>query len=149
MALSTESDFRLLPKFLLSKRAIINPQNNDHRSFGYAIMFALHPNDWRFYRTKPHLDINFEKHRLDKLKYPVLLNDVSACEEELNIRINVFTFDDPAGMKRHSLYISKKFKPDEVNLLYWDGRYALIKYLSRLFSDVRKYVLYGINVDIF
>ena len=37
MELMTESDYRLLPKFLVSKRAILNPKNIDHRSFGYAI----------------------------------------------------------------------------------------------------------------
>ena len=45
MKLNTESDYRLLPKFLVSKRAILNPKNIDHRSFGYAIMFALHSKD--------------------------------------------------------------------------------------------------------
>lgn len=101
------SDFRLLPKFLTSKRAILNPKNNDHRSFGYAIMFALHPNYWNIYKFKPDSDIHFELHGLDKLKYPVLLDEISSCEEQLNIRINIFTFDNAAGLKRLSLYISK------------------------------------------
>jgi len=138
MALTNESDYRMLPKYLISKRAVLNPTNNDHRSFGYAIMFALNPNDWRIYARNPQNDDKFNKIGLDKLKYPVLIDEISACEELLNIRINVFTFDDAAGFKRHSLYISKKYKPEEVNLLYWDSRYALIKYFSRLFSDVRK-----------
>ena len=138
MALTTENDYRMLPKYLISKRAILNPRNNDHRSFGYAIMFALNPKDWRIYASQPQKDNHFNQHDLDQIKYPVLIDEIPACEEQLNIRINVFTFDDAAGFKRYSLYISKKFKPDEVNLLYWEGRYALIKYFSRLFSDVRK-----------
>ena len=138
MELNTESDYRLLPKFLVSKGAILNPKNIDHRSFGYAIMFALNPKDWREYSSKPENDIHFAQLGLNKIKYPVLLDEIPACEEQLNIRINVFTFDDAAGFKRHSHYISQKFKPEEVNLLYRDGRYALIKYVSRLFSNVRK-----------
>ena len=138
MELQTESDYRILPKYLISKRAILNPMNNDHRSFGYGIMFALYPNDWKIYKLKPQSDHHFRDKGLDKIKYPVLIDEIPALEEQLNIRINVFTFDDAAGFKRYSLYISKKYKPDEVNLLYWEGRYALIKYLSRLFSDVRK-----------
>ena len=118
MSLTSVSDFRLLPTFLVSKRAILNPKNIDHRSFGYAIMFSFHPNDWRFYKSKPELDGNFEKHELHKIKYPVLHEEIPAIEKQLNIRINIFTFDDSAGLKRHSLYISKKFKPEEVNLLY-------------------------------
>ena len=47
MRVTTENDYRMLPMYLISKRAILNPRYNDHRSFDYAIMFALHPNDWR------------------------------------------------------------------------------------------------------
>ena len=45
MEFKTESDYRLLPKFLVSERAILNPKNIDRRSFDYAIMFALNPKD--------------------------------------------------------------------------------------------------------
>ena len=124
------SDFSLLPRYLLSKRAILNPKTIDYRSFGYAIMFSFHPNDWKLYKYKPDLDGNFEKHGLHKIKYPVLLEEIPALEEQLNIRINIFTFDDSAGFRRHSLYISKKFKSEEVNLLYWENRYALIKHFQ-------------------
>ena len=139
MSSTSVSDFRLLPRYLISKRAILNPTNTDHCSFGYAIMFSFHPNDWKLYKYKPDMDGNFEKHGLHKIKYPVLFEEIPAIEEQLHIRINIFTFDDSAGFLRHSLYISKKFKPEEVNLLYWENRYALIKHFSRLFSDVRKY----------
>ena len=138
MASNSESDYRLLPKFLFSKRAILNPKNNDHRIFGYALMLAFHPKDWKIYSSKPEIDQHFHIHGLDKLKYPVLLDEIPDCEEKLNVRINVFSFDDAAGFKRHSVYISKNYKAEEVNLMYWEGRYALIKYLTRLFSDVRK-----------
>ena len=43
----SETDFRLLPKFLQSKRAILNPMNNDHCSFGYAIVLFYHPGEWK------------------------------------------------------------------------------------------------------
>ena len=138
MELITGSDYRLLPKFLVSKRAILNPKNIDHRSSGYAIMFAQYPKNWREYSSQPSMDIHFEQLGLNKIKYPVLLNEVPACDKQHNIRINVFTFDNAALFKHHSHYISQKFKPHKVNLLYWERRYALIKYVSRLFSDVRK-----------
>lgn len=144
MASNSESDYRLLPKFINSKRAVLNPKNNDHRSFGYAIMFALYPKDWKLYKFKPEEDQNFNHLCLQKIKYPVLIDEIPDYEEQLNIRINVFSFEDSAGFKRHSVYISKKFKPEEVNMLYWEGRYALIKYISRLFSDVRKYYIFNI-----
>ena len=134
------SDYRLLPHFLTSKKAILNPKNEDNRSFGYALVYFYHPNDWGLnpFRKSPPRD-RVVQHGLDKIQYPVQLREIPALEEQLNIRINIFTFDDPEGYRRHSLYISKKYKPEEINLLYWDGRFAWIKHLSRLFSDTRKY----------
>ena len=145
MSTNTESDFRLLPKFIQSKRAILNPSNNDHCSFGYAIVLSFHPNMWGP-RTSKHqlpqiLMKLFVKYGLDKIKYPVQIGDIPSIEDQLNIRINVFTFADLNGYKRHSLYISKKYKPEEINLFYWEGRFAWIKFLSRLFYDITKYVL--------
>ena len=134
------SDYRLLPRFLISKGAVLNPKNEDNRSFGHAIAYFYHPNDWGSnpFRKAPLPD-RFVQHGLDKIKYPVKLDEIPALEDQLHIRINIFTFDDPEGYRRHSLYISKKYKPEEINLLYWDGRYAWIKHFSRLFSDARKY----------
>ena len=53
MSLITESDFRLLPTFIQSKRAILNPMNNDHCSFGWAIVLFYHPNEWNMCKFKP------------------------------------------------------------------------------------------------
>ena len=83
MKLNTESDYRLLPKFLVSKRAILNHKNIDHRSFGYAIMFALNPKDWREDSSKTEKDIHFKQLGLNKIKYPVLFEEIPACEEQL------------------------------------------------------------------
>ena len=49
-------------------------------------MFSFHPNDWKLYKYKPHLDGNFEKQELHKIKYPVLLEEITALEDKLNIR---------------------------------------------------------------
>ena len=37
MALGSESDYRLLPSFIASTRSVLNPRNNDLKSFGHAI----------------------------------------------------------------------------------------------------------------
>ena len=137
----SETDFRLLPKFLQSKRAILNPMNNDHCSFGYAIVLFYHPGEWK-YRFKSlnseKWKQRFSKYKLNQINYPVQIGDIPAIEDQLNLRINVFTFDDSTGYRRHSLYISKKYKPKEINLIYWEGRFAWIKFLSRLFHDIAK-----------
>ena len=147
MSLNTESDFRLLPTFIQSKRAILNPMNNDHCSFGWAIVLFFHPNEWNMCKFNPSQQMmhRFKQHKLDKIKYPVQIEDISSIEDQVNLRINVFTFADTLGHRRHSLYISKKRKQDEVNLFYWEGRFCWIKFLSRLFHDINKYVIYEIK----
>ena len=45
MAQDSESDYRLLPSFIASTQSVLNPRNNDLKSFGHAIPFALHPTD--------------------------------------------------------------------------------------------------------
>jgi len=134
----SESDYRLLPKFLKSKYAILNPQNSDHRNFGYAIIYALHPNDWKNNQFNEHKHDRFAQYGLDEIQYPVKVEEIPNLEDKLNIRINVWSFLDTNNYIRNYLYISDKIKKEEVNLLYWDGRFALIKYISRFFSDVRK-----------
>lgn len=137
----SETNFRLIPKFIQSKRAILNPMNYDHCSFGYAIVLFYHPGDWK-YRFKSLMversKQRFSEHKLDQIKYPVQIEDIPAIEDQLILRINVFTFDDPSGYKRHSLYISMKYKREDINLIYWEGRFAWIKFLSRLFHDITK-----------
>ena len=120
----SETDFRLLPKFLQSKRAILNPMNNDHCSFGYAIVLFYHLGEWKCRFTSINSEKwkqRFSKYKLDQINYPVHIGDIPAIEDQLNLRINVFTFDDSTGYRRHSLYISKKYKPEEINLIYWEG----------------------------
>ena len=136
-----DSDFRLLPKFIQSKQAILNPPKNDHCSFGYAIVLFYYPGEWKNiskFRMTERLKQRFSEHKLGQIKYQVQIRDIPAIEDQLNLRINVFSFDDPNGHMRHSLYISKKYNPEEINLIYWEGRFAWIKFLSRLFHDITK-----------
>ena len=137
----SESDFRLLPKFIQSKLAILNSLNSAHCSFGYTIVLFYHPGKWK-YRFKSlmyaKLKQGFSEYKLDQIKYPAQIRDIPVIEDQLNLRINVFTFNDSSGYRRHSLYISKKYKPQEIKLIYWEGRFALIKFFSRLFHDITK-----------
>jgi hypothetical protein len=117
--------------------------NNDQFSFGWAIVIFYHPNEWNICKFNPSQRMmdRFKRHKLDKIKYPVEIGDIPKIEDQLNVRINVFTFADSLGHRRHSLYISKNRNQDEVNLFYWEGRFAWIKFLSRLFHDINKYVI--------
>ena len=77
---------------------------------------------------------------LDNIKYPVLSNLIPGIEDKLHYRINLFSFDDAFGYKRYAKYILKRLYHEEINLLFWDGRYAWIKHFSRLFADSTKYL---------
>ena len=142
MAQSSESDYRLLPSYIASTRSVLNPRNNDLKSFGQAIAFALHPRDWRSRRVYSASNSRFIQHGLDRIKYPVLPNEIPGFEDKLHYLINLFSFDDAFGYKRYAQYISKRFYPEEINLLFWDGRYAWIKHFSRVFADTTKYFVF-------
>ena len=142
MAQGSESDYRLLPSFIASTLSVLNPMNNDLKSFGQAIAFALHPTDWSSRRDFSATHRRFIEHGLNKIKYLVLLNEIPGLEDKLDYRINLFSFDDPFGYKRYAQYISKRYYFEEINLLFWDGRYAWIKHFSRHFADTTKYVAF-------
>ena len=142
MAQGSELDYRLLPSFIEQTLSVLNLINNDLKSLGHAIAFALHPTDWSSRRDFSATNTRFIEHGLDKIKYPVLPNGIPGLENKLYYKINLFTFDDPFGYKRYAQYISKRYQPEEINLLYWDGRYDNIQNFSRLFADTTKYVVF-------
>ena len=139
MAQGSESDYRLLPLFIASTRSVLNQQNNDLNSFGHAIAVALHPTDWRSRRVYSASNSRFIEHGLDKIKCPVLPNEIPGFEDKLHYRINLFLFDDAFEYKRYAQYISKRFYHEKINFLFWDGRYAWIKHFARFFADTTKY----------
>ena len=118
MAQNSESDFWLLPFYILSTRSVLNPINQDLKSFGHAIVFAHHPTDWNARRGQPAKEERFIKHGLDKIKYPVLPCEIQELENQLRLRINLFAFDDPSGYRRYAMYVSKSKYLEEINLLY-------------------------------
>ena len=83
MAQCSKSNFKLLPSFIVSNRSVLNPINNDLNSFQHAIGFALYPTDWRSRRIFSASNSRFIQHGLDKIKYPVLPNDISSLEKRL------------------------------------------------------------------
>ena len=118
MAQGSESDYRLLPSFIASTRSVLNPRNNDLKSFGHAIAFALHPTDWRSRRVYSASNSRFIEHGIDKIKHPVLPNVIPGLEDKLHYRINLFSFDDAFGYKRYAQYISIRFYHKEINFFF-------------------------------
>ena len=85
MAHGRESDYRLLPSLIASTLLVLNPRNNDLKSFGHAISFALHPTDWSCRRVYSANNNRFSQHDLDKIKYPVLPNEIPRLKNKLHM----------------------------------------------------------------
>ena len=87
---------RKLPTFIAKKRAIINVQNVDNRSFDYALLSGLHPR--ANHPDRPcWYDRFFGKVALDQIPYSVTHDQISAIEEKLKVGINLFKFSDDEG----------------------------------------------------
>ena len=139
IAKGSESDYRLLPSLIASTLSVLIPRNNDLKSVRHVISFALHPTDGKSRRVYSASNSRCIEHGLDKIKYYILPNEIPGLDDKLHYRINLFIFDDAFGYKRYAKYISKRFYPEEINLLLCDGRYAWIKHFSRIFADTTKY----------
>ena len=123
-----------LPEFLKSKKAIINVKNKDNRCFAYALLSALHPpthheNDPKKYNRY------FMQYGLDKIEYPIRVDQIPQIEDQIHITISVYSFFDDEGKGRYPIYVSKKNHPKAIDLLYWNEHYAWIKHFSRFMGD--------------
>jgi hypothetical protein len=124
-----------LPTFLRNKHAIINVQNSDNRCFAYSLLSALHPATMSVSRAK-----TYERHfasypALQTLQYPVELDHLESVERAINISFNVYSFFDDEGRGRYPVYLSKISQEHAVDLLFWNGHYAWIKYFSGFLAD--------------
>ena len=130
--------YKPLPKFLEKKKAIINIRNKDERCFGYAILAGIYKDQKNNNPERPKLyEKLFQINGLAALSYPVQPQDIPAIEEQLNIKINVFSFYDDEGKGRYPLYVSRRETYRmEIDLLYWEEHYALIKKFSAFIYDL-------------
>ena len=72
-----------LLQFLSKKKAVINIQNDDDRSFGYAFLYLLDPqiDDHRHAnRVNLYSEEIYTRNLLLNLPYPIALNDVHLYE---------------------------------------------------------------------
>ena len=77
---------------------------------------------------------------LDKIQYPVEPDQVHALEDPLKTNLSIFSFYEDEGKARFPLYVSYKHKNWSVDLLYWQGRFALITNFERFLYDIRRMI---------
>ena len=134
-----------LPKFLASKKAIINPKNSDRECFKWAVTEAVYPQKSNRDRITKTSKDNAEKFNWDGIKFPVKLSQISLFEKNNpGYVINVLGYSEDDGI--YPVRISKqanKVDKTVINLMLLSGEeasnsgkshqhYTLIKNISRL-----------------
>ena len=133
--LTRGSSYISLPDWIVNKKAVINPKNeNDKECFKWAVIAGL---DHKEIGKDPQCISNLRRfannYNFSGLKYPVAINEIDKFERKNGIPVNVL------GVKGRDIYICRKTKltkPEGVNLLLiTDGEnrhYTVVKSLTRL-----------------
>jgi len=108
------SSYIPLPKFLASKKALINMKNNDNQSFKWCIARRLNPMERDSQRNSKFLRKQAESLNFKGIKFPVGFNDIDKFEK-LNpeIAVNDFGYENSI----YPLRISKFKREKKVRLL--------------------------------
>ena len=130
------SSYISLPKWITSKKAIINIQNNDDKCFLWCILRYLHPKESHEERIKDLEKYEFSLKTKD-ITFPMQLKDISKFEK-LNPElpgINVFSVDD---MIIYPLRMADRDCKNTIDLFLYEedgiSHYSLIKNFNRLIN---------------
>jgi hypothetical protein len=138
--------FSELPKFITSKKTVINIKNEDDMCFKYAVTRAQHPVKKKANVVSKLLRKQTENYNWEGLTFPVAVKDVKIFSKNNNIGVNVFGIEeimetDPDG--NHLIttkYVQLLTEPSEeyekvINLFWHDDHFSVVKCLSRLLSS--------------
>ena len=135
LKLTRGSSYLPLPDWLASKKAIVNPHNDDEECFKWSVIAAE-----KVGMKDPQRVSNLRKftdnYDWSGLEFPVSIKDIGKFETRNNISVNVLAVED------RDIYIHRKGRRmmgQEINLLMVseDGinHYTAIKSLSRLLKS--------------
>ena len=136
--LTRGSSYIPLPSWIASKKAVINPKNeNDEECFKWAVTVALHYKEIKSHLKRVSNIMRYtNNYDLSGLEFPVAINKISEFEKNNNISVKII------GVKGQQIYICRKLKRSNqkvVNLLLiTDGEkrhYTAIKSLTRLLAS--------------
>ena len=128
-----------LPKYIASKRAIVNIRNTDVRCFGYSLLYFIDPPKISYRnleRPNNYTKEMFDRNKLADLPYPISPREVHKYEDFLETNIYLFSFFDDEGKALYPLYSSRTNHQRTADFFYWNEHYAPIANISRLFSKV-------------
>ena len=102
------SSYIPLPKFLASKKAIINPKNSDRECFKWAVTEAVYPQKSNRDRITKTSRENAEKFNWDGIKFAVKLSQISLFEKNNpGYVVNVLGYSEDDGI--YPVRISKQY----------------------------------------
>ena len=122
------------PKCVVSKKAVINMENNDDQCFKWSITRALHPVERDAGQISKILRKQSENYNWQGLGFPVKVKNIGVFETNNRINVNVFSFDDETK-KVYTLRLSKTDHEETINLFLYNEHYGVVKNLSRLVSS--------------
>ena len=121
---------------LKNKKATINMKCGDEESFKWAVTRALNPTIKSSERITKVLTQQSKSYNWEGIDFPTPLEQIETFEKNNNLLINVFTLNEEKGCIQ-SLRMSKGDHVGRILLMIVDGRYTVVKSISRL--------LYGQN----
>ena len=130
--LTRGSSYIPLPQWLASKKAIINPLNEDREFFKWAVIAASR---WEEIDSHPKRISKLKRFEKDfdwsGIKFPVSVKDIKGFESKNRISINLLATEGK------EIYICRKGGNYDlsINLMILNGHYVAIKSLSRLLSS--------------
>ena len=143
LALTRGGSYTELPKWLKSKREVINPQNKDEECFKWAVTGALHHEEIKKdHQRKSRLRPYEKRYNWEGLEFPVSIKKIDKFEKNNpDIAVNVLF----RKKKSENIYTARRSERNvkskkQVNLLMIvDGEkkhYSAIKGISRLLSKL-------------
>ena len=125
--------YKDLPKWVEKKKCCVNVQNKDEKCFLWAVLSCLHPTSENDHN--PGRISNYEQYmnelKVDKLTFPLKINQIKKFEKLNEIPINVLEFYD--NRTYAPVYIShlKDPKKPVIHLGLYEDHYVWIKNFSR------------------
>ena len=143
LVLTRGSSYNELPKWLKSKKAVINQQNKDEECFKWAVIEALHHEEIKHHPERISLLRPYEnQYNWKGLEFPVSIKKIDKFEKNNpGIAVNVLFSNN----KNQNIYTARRSERNvkckkQVNLLMIvDGEkrhYTTIKSISRLLSKL-------------
>ena len=143
LVLTRVSSYNVLPEWIKSKKAVINPQNKDEECFKWAIIEALHHEEIKHLPEEISLLRSYEnQYNWKGLEFPVSIKKIDKFEKNNpGIAVNVLFSNN----KNQNIYTARRSERNvkckkQVNLLMIvDGEkrhYTTIKFISRLLSKL-------------